>query len=253
MILTKTTKTLVAAAGLALVAGTANAATSVTLFNDSATPILINQTGTLISAYDLGDSVNVNGSAPATTAVRQGMTMNTLETTGNHTTSANTVNLTGYTNDVSGLSIITTTSGPHFGSVSGTLAPDQLYGSFIFSNGTDQAINVSGLNSGNSYNIQFGFGDNRTQSFLDFDFSVVIDGVDTGQDITWNTSDAGSGDIYASALVQVSGQTSMNFDLVSNNGIGPGFSYVTVHQVPEPSSAALLGLGGLALLLRRRK
>lgn len=40
--------------------------------------------------------------------------------------------------------------------------------------------------------------------------------------------------------------------LVTENA-GSGLDNVTVSIVPEPSSAALLGLGGLALILRRRK
>lgn len=39
----------------------------------------------------------------------------------------------------------------------------------------------------------------------------------------------------------------------SNNDNGVAVDDVTISVVPEPSSAALLGLGGLALILRRRK
>ena len=35
--------------------------------------------------------------------------------------------------------------------------------------------------------------------------------------------------------------------------IGSQLNAITLYEVPEPSSAALLGLGGLALILRRRK
>lgn len=40
---------------------------------------------------------------------------------------------------------------------------------------------------------------------------------------------------------------------VSNRSGRTGFTGFQIVQVPEPSSAALLGLGGLALILRRRK
>ena len=39
----------------------------------------------------------------------------------------------------------------------------------------------------------------------------------------------------------------------TNNGSWIGVDNVSITTVPEPSSAALLGLGGLALILRRRK
>ena len=39
----------------------------------------------------------------------------------------------------------------------------------------------------------------------------------------------------------------------SNNGTIANINGIQIVQVPEPSSAALLGLGGLALILRRRK
>ena len=39
----------------------------------------------------------------------------------------------------------------------------------------------------------------------------------------------------------------------NTNSANPAIDNVSVNEVPEPSSAALLGLGGLALILRRRK
>ena len=50
-------------------------------------------------------------------------------------------------------------------------------------------------------------------------------------------------------------QTTDSFTLITFNQVGGngGFSNVTFATVPEPSSAALLGLGGLALVLRRRR
>ncbi|QQL43673.1 PEP-CTERM sorting domain-containing protein [Sulfuriroseicoccus oceanibius] len=47
------------------------------------------------------------------------------------------------------------------------------------------------------------------------------------------------------------GEYSFQTNLTSNGSIG--VAYVTAQAVPEPSSAALLGLGGLAMILRRRK
>jgi len=258
MISTRSISHLVAIAVIAF-AGSANAASNLTtLINNQAVAPLIDQSNGFISAYDLGDAVtNINGATPGETTVQQGITMWAVETTGNHVNAgAGTLDITAYTSDATGINLTSTTTGPHFGSTSGTLAPDTLYGDFIFSNATDQAMNISGLDSGKSYLIQFGAGDARTQSFLDFDMSIVLDGNDTGQDMQWNTADDGTSDIYAYAAVTVAGQTSVNIDMISNNSIGPGFSFVTISELEViPAPAALpAGLALMALVgLRRRK
>ncbi|MGB0993266.1 MAG: PEP-CTERM sorting domain-containing protein [Akkermansiaceae bacterium] len=70
---------------------------------------------------------------------------------------------------------------------------------------------------------------------------------------TWVESTGGTNGNY----IVFSGQTAANLTVSSTNvgGRGPvnGFIIVDTTPVPEPSSAALLGLGGLALILRRRK
>ncbi|MCP5537495.1 MAG: PEP-CTERM sorting domain-containing protein [Akkermansiaceae bacterium] len=48
------------------------------------------------------------------------------------------------------------------------------------------------------------------------------------------------------------GITSVDFRITSTSG-GIEYRNFTINAVPEPSSAALLGLGGLALVLRRRR
>ena len=246
-----TTKTIAAFAGLALTAGTASAATSLTVISNAGSAPTLDTSGTMISAYNLGMGTNQNAANTPVTR-NQGIDFMDIRTSGSHKTSDFAVDLTGYTNDVSGLSISTSSvSGPHFGSAAG-LASDTLYGSFIYANGSglDQTINIGNLSASTSYLVQIGFGDDRTAGYLDFDFSVFLNGADKG-DIQWNTADSGA-DPYALATVLVSGETALAFELQSNNTIGPGISFVTVQSVPEPSTTALLGLGGLALIFRRR-
>jgi hypothetical protein len=91
--------------------------------------------------------------------------------------------------------------------------------------------------------------------------------VDTGSGLTllgtYQLSDPGSSAIN-SDLIDVSGfnlvgatqvTLKINQGKADNNGTDftSGLSEVAFQTVPEPSSAALLGLGGLALILRRRK
>ncbi len=57
--------------------------------------------------------------------------------------------------------------------------------------------------------------------------------------------------INGSALVSdVDGSQTVQYTAQEN---GVSISQVTFNSVPEPSSTALLGLGGLALIMRRRK
>lgn len=57
---------------------------------------------------------------------------------------------------------------------------------------------------------------------------------------TFNMTSDGSGQLFISAKAQAS------------NGVGVRLNGFTVSEVPEPTSVALLGLGGLAMLRRRR-
>jgi hypothetical protein len=49
------------------------------------------------------------------------------------------------------------------------------------------------------------------------------------------------------------GVQKIRFDFGNTEASGTGYSEIDVFAVPEPSTTALLGLGGLALILRRRK
>lgn len=67
-----------------------------------------------------------------------------------------------------------------------------------------------------------------------------------GNPLVFTTSDAVSGDELSVKLSLAQGGDAINW---------AGFDDITLtsETVPEPSSSALLGLGGLALILRRRK
>ncbi|BDS08568.1 hypothetical protein NT6N_36080 [Oceaniferula spumae] len=62
--------------------------------------------------------------------------------------------------------------------------------------------------------------------------------------VAFNSGSLGAGD---AVFMQIA------FTNVNNDGGFVGIDEITIDSVPEPSSAALLGLGGLALILRRRK
>ena len=74
--------------------------------------------------------------------------------------------------------------------------------------------------------------------------STAITGSSFGDQVTFTALSAGTTFGFEINLTGISGGGSSDFVRVSD---------VTFDAVPEPSSAALLGLAGLALILRRRK
>ncbi|MGB0993369.1 MAG: PEP-CTERM sorting domain-containing protein [Akkermansiaceae bacterium] len=60
----------------------------------------------------------------------------------------------------------------------------------------------------------------------------------------------GGGDVILTLTSDGSGQITGTATGTGNEG---NWAALTIESVPEPSSTALLGLGGLALILRRRK
>ncbi len=125
-------------------------------------------------------------------------------------------------------------------------ATDALYTNAGYSGGT---ITLTGLNIGDQYEIQAFHGDNRGGAL-----STRVMNVGDGTTVATTSgavSTSGSwiiGTFTADAATQ---------DFHSSHGTNVS-SELNAYQlrnvtVPEPSSTALLGLGGLALILRRRK
>lgn len=123
-----------------------------------------------------------------------------------------------------------------------------LHLSFLNSADGARPITLTGLTEGHTYQFQIWSGqgtaggawDNSETTFSDGLTSVVVDSrqyvlgtfvadATTEQDLTWS-----------------------GVDSPSNAGLINGIQIRTI-AVPEPSSTALLGLGGLALILRRCK
>lgn len=149
---------------------------------------------------------------------------------------------------------------------------------FNFSGGLFSFDNQLLTNSATgTYNIS---GDAVLNAVNDFDLRLNVDGgtfdiasdwtgsFTSGDDATeadWisqlvygaGIANAGSaGNVNAARLISVGGTdiTDANFaDFFVVTANGSGSSLALIAAVPEPSSTALLGLGGLGLLLRRRK
>ena len=141
-------------------------------------------------------------------------------------------------------------------------APNNLQGDRTFI-ATDVSgdITIGGLNPGGTYNLALITGFNVAGSFST-DFTIG------GTTLTANDT-VGAGTNANGALTFTSGGTHALFSNIiadgsgditfsttntagASNGVLSGLQIEAV-AVPEPSTTALLGLGGLALILRRRK
>ncbi|MBK1831089.1 PEP-CTERM sorting domain-containing protein [Verrucomicrobiaceae bacterium R5-34] len=93
-----------------------------------------------------------------------------------------------------------------------------------------------------------------------FDYTLEIENIggDLQTTATWSGSDiAGQESVSQTWLTDAGDVNNYTFDEIgftARANVNTSFDNVEVtYVVPEPSSAALLGLGGLALVLRRRK
>ncbi len=118
------------------------------------------------------------------------------------------------------------------------------------------SIDISGLASGQIYII---YGDYRGTPSIDL---TMIDALGIAPNITLDN--AGNNDFANDEqhyVVEISFTNDLGYDSIdfTYNGSGGARSQFTgvvvdgVVAIPEPSSTALIGLGGLALILRRRR
>lgn len=105
---------------------------------------------------------------------------------------------------------------------------------------------------GTEYTLSFDYGAIAI-AVWDLTFEYEVDG--TTQQIAVTTKDGQIGwETQEYTFTATKDLTSLSFTGDTENGFyGISLDNVTITAVPEPTSAALIGLGGLALLLRRQR
>lgn len=140
------------------------------------------------------------------------------------------------------------------GASTGDAGFDSLLNSVSFGGGVSTTIDLGSFTSGTSYEIQIFYTDQRTPGLND---RVMTYGSSTGGgtvDLEADPNNAGTSPFGQFAIGTFTADGTDPDLTLDTNGFGN--AHITAWQirsVPEPSSTALLGLGGLALILRRRK
>ena len=141
----------------------------------------------------------------------------------------------------------------------GNTSYDTLLDGFIFDTlASEITYTLTGLGIGNVYEVQLFLADDRTNlSLAYYDSYLSVDG--SGSSLGGNSTVFGgdanpalvfTGTFTADASTQTFTAQSFEDD---NTNRGTQLNAYQLRTIPEPSSTALLGLGGLAFMLRRKR
>ena len=147
------------------------------------------------------------------------------------------------------------------GSFADAAKANNLQGDRVFaSTGVTGTMTISGLDITKNYNLALISGSNDAGGF-GTDFTIIGEGTKTATAASISGTGNGAltfveGDSHVLFSGISGGTGSITFSVtdssVGANGVLSGLQIESV-TVPEPSTTALLGLGGLALIFRRRK
>ncbi|BDS07218.1 hypothetical protein NT6N_22580 [Oceaniferula spumae] len=113
-------------------------------------------------------------------------------------------------------------------------------------------LTFTGLDDSLTYNLNGGFDGTNANFNTTWSFDSGSAGISTTQNDSISSFLAASGDGYhIREGLQTDGSGNLVIQLTRTNHVNVGG--LTLSAVPEPSTTALLGFGGFALILRRRK
>ena len=251
----KTSMSLAALAGLTLAAGSAHAATvyNVNFGADSVDKGILSTQPNEITTGD-----NYVGAAPENTVNSTWVPISSF-VTGQALADSTGSTAAGATLTVSGNS-----SGAFDGS---TVAGDKIFSSYYGGSGNLLTVTIDGLSPGASYDLVV-YGAWRWNGTSNGSFSQTVgtglsgafflnsvSGTTINLTAQPDTDPADNGAVtgnwvrFTGLMPDAGGQLAIQW-----NGSNDGFNgFQLINTVPEPTTTALLGLGGLALILRRRK
>jgi len=221
--------------------------------------------GLAASAQAITIYIDFGADATITTASGWNNVTSTLGAAPNTTPLPNMVSSTGSTTGIS-LSIVNRFNGANtmgtsggLGSYPGTATNDSLYGNTeSFGSGANMfpSFRLGGLVVGQTYDFKFFASrtgvtgsppDNRETQY-------TLAGATSGS-VTLNATNNTTNTVTYSLTPNASGEILISIGPGANNNNSNHFTYLNVleiNTVPEPGSVALLGLGGLLLMRRRR-
>ena len=139
----------------------------------------------------------------------------------------------------------------------GSPDPDALYGDFAFDDGGGQALIMqfggAGALAAGEWQVEVWVWDQNYTGLDDLNFTVGYRTNGSETEMATGVNSSNSGAAYTFNFTSDGTSTYDTYIRENNTGNRTRLNAVRLTQVPEPSSTALLGLGGLALLIRRKR
>lgn len=215
----------------------------------------ISTTGTQLTGINMGGATTTVNGESFSSYTSTGTFSNTYIRFGNGTTTSTPTYLSTNTyQDPANL-------GVNLDVVSGMTAADELslLGHYAEGNGSGIATQLQGLTVGDTYVVQLLIVDNGNQRAANTangsfgNGTMHISGVGNDWGATYDFTDLTAALLMETTFVADATTNSFRFGTQGVGNWGVNAFQIRTVPVPEPTSAALLGLGGLALVVRRRR
>ncbi len=132
--------------------------------------------------------------------------------------------------------------------------PSSAFGDFVWANssGATHTLVLSGLDASLSYDIVVISQSNGSDS-TNIEMTTITGASASSNSIVRTVANGGQYHSFTAVAPTAGGLITIDSSHGASGGNNPLLNAVLITAVPEPTTTALLGLGGLALILRRRK